>query len=324
MRLSIIVPVYNAAAFLDGCVDSIRGDTEKDWELILVNDGSTDESGSLCQHYAEIDDRIRVIHQQNRGPGGARNTGLADARGEFIWFVDSDDRIVPGALAQLRQAMEQYEAEIYSFDYLADDGCGHLRETSASFGPREQVFSLEEHPEALHSMPATWLRLWKRSLFSENGISFPARAFYGEDLRTTVKLLSVAKSVVILPRTLYCYLDRPGSLMNQASEGRNQHMLEAFSDLSRWFAQRRPELQYREALTDLAVEHLLLATTVRISKANPKSELLGRIRGLMEEEFPRWRQCAYVKNLSGMKKLALFLVEHRLYGLLGLLFRLKG
>ena len=324
MRFSIIVPVYNAREYLDKCIESVRQDPGSDWELILVNDGSTDGSGVLCQQYAAQDSRIWVIHQQNRGPGGARNTGLQQARGEYCWFVDSDDSIVPGALDLLRLAVEEFHADVYSFDYLSDDGKGRPVPTEASFGSENTPFVLRDQPDFLNSMPATWLRLWKRSLFEDHPIRFPDRAFYGEDLRTCAKLFSAARSIVLLRKPLYRYLDRPGSLMNQASEDRNRHMLEAVADLTDWYAQSDLGEICREQLTRLAVEHLLLATTVRICKANPRSPLLEEIRQFMDSRYPRWKTCRYVRQMGGAKRLALFLAEHRFYRTLGWLFRMKG
>lgn len=324
MRFSIIVPVYNAGKFLSGCVDSIRQDPGGDWELILVNDGSTDNSGALCQAYAEQDSRIWVIHQQNRGPGGARNTGLNQARGEYCWFVDSDDSVVPGALELLRLAVDQFHADLYSFDYLADTGSGQPRAVEASFGPENRPFALAEQPDFLKSMPATWLRLWKRSLFEDNQIGFPDRAFYGEDLRTSAKLFAAAKSIVVLRKPLYRYLDRPGSLMNQASEDRNRHMLEAFADITDWYEQRGLREEFDPQLTALMVDHLLLATTVRVAKANPASPFLREILEFADTRYPAWKKSGYVRQLGGARRLALFLAEHRMCRVLGWLFRLKG
>lgn len=324
MRFSIIVPVYNAKAFLPGCVESICRDDGNDWELILVNDGSSDDSGILCQQFAARDRRIRVIHQTNMGPGGARNMGLRQAQGEYVWFVDSDDSILPGALDTLREACDRFSADIFSFDYLQEEGKGQLRPVAASMGIPDRPFSLQEQPEFLRSMPAVWLRLWKRSLFAEHKIEFPDRAFYGEDLQTSVKLFALAQSIVILRRPLYCYCDRPGSLMNQVSESRNRHMLEAFADLTQWFEQHSLRSVYEQQLTALAVEHLLLATTVRVAKGNPLSPFLPEIRQFIDEHYPAWKTCTYVRQMSGTKRLALFLVEHRRYRVLQILFRLKG
>ena len=324
IQFSIIVPVYNAGDYLAECVASVCRDKNRDWELILVNDGSTDGSGKLCQELAAKDSRIWVIHQQNMGPGGARNTGLHQARGEYIWFVDSDDGIVPGALELLRRAVEQFHADIYSFDFLVDRGKGQRQRVEAVTGPENRPFTLAEVPEVLRCRPATWLRLWKRSLFEKNGITFPERAFYGEDLQTTVKLFACAKSIVMLRKPLYSYLDRPGSLMNQASEQRNRHMLTAMEDITRWFEERQLRERYEPQLCGMAVEHLLLATTVRVAKANPHAPLLEEIRQFMDTRYPGWESCDYARSLTGNKKLALKLVCSRKFRTLQVLFRLKG
>lgn len=324
MRFSIIIPVYNAAAYLAGCVQSVTADPGEDWELILVNDGSTDGSGALCDGLARQDPRIRAIHQQNLGPGGARNTGLTRARGEYVLFVDSDDALVPGALERLRRAVELYGADIITFDYLADDGSGALVPTGANNAPEGECFRLAVHPEFLNSMPATWARLWRRSLYTDNGIRYPERAFYGEDLQTSCKLFAAAESIVYLPEHLYRYLDRPGSLMNTADPGRNRSMLTAFTDLTDWYESRGLRETYEPQLCALAIEHLLMATTVRVAKVAPGDPLLTEIRAFMDTRFPDWPENPSIAGMSRAKRLALFLIEHRWFRLLGRLFRMKG
>lgn len=110
--ISIVVPVYNAADTLDVGIGSILGQTFTDWELILVNDGSDDSSGILCDRYAQADSRIRVLHQENRGVSTARNQGIRAACGSYICFMDSDDRIAPGMLGDMVAAMTQTNADL--------------------------------------------------------------------------------------------------------------------------------------------------------------------------------------------------------------------
>lgn len=324
MDISIIIPVYNAETFLNHCLDSVLRDPGRDFELILVDDGSNDGSLALCRDAAARDDRVRVHHQENRGPGGARNAGLELARGEYLFFVDSDDRLAPDALEVLRRAIREYRTDIVSFDYFSDDGSGELIPVRANLGPRSVSFRLEEHPEFLNSMPATWARLWRRRLFADSGIRYPDRAFYGEDLQTSCKLFALATSIVILDDYLYCYLDRPGSLMNTASPQRNRSMLDAFRSLTEWYIGHGLRRRYDPQLCALAVEHLLMATTVRVCRVSPGDPLLEEIRCFMTEYYPRWRESAFVEQLSGLRRLALWLIDHRRYRLLGLLFRLKG
>ena len=93
MKISVIIPVYNAESYIGRCIESVQVQTFGDWQMILVDDGSNDNSLAICQKYAEIDDRIQVMHQENAGAGAARNTGLTKALGEYIVFIDSDDYV---------------------------------------------------------------------------------------------------------------------------------------------------------------------------------------------------------------------------------------
>lgn len=324
MRFSIIIPVYNAEGFLSGCVESVLADKGTDFELILVNDGSTDGSGRLCDGFAARDGRVRVIHQENRGPGGARNAGLEQAKGEYLLFMDSDDTLAAGALTALRGGVDRFGADILTFDYLADDGGGKQTPVRANLAPENRPFRLAEHPAFLNSMPATWARLWRRSLYMDNGIRYPERAFYGEDLQTSCKLFALAESIVYLPAHLYGYLDRSGSLMNTADPKRNRHMITAVSELTDWFESKGLREQYEKELCALAVEHLLLAATVRVAKAAPGDALLEDIREFMERRYPRWRTNPSVGAMKPLRRLALYFIEHRRYRLLGWLFRMKG
>ena len=113
--ISVIIPVYNVEKFLAECVDSVLAQTYTDWEAILVDDGATDASGAMCDAYAAKDPRIRVIHRENGGLSAARNTGLKAARGEYVYFLDSDDYIEPDTLALLLETAEREQADVVFF-----------------------------------------------------------------------------------------------------------------------------------------------------------------------------------------------------------------
>lgn len=323
MRFSIIVPVYNVADYLQGCIDSILANDCTDCELILVDDGSTDgRCPAICdENAARHPELIRVIHQANQGLGGARNTGLEAARGEYVFFVDSDDTIAPESLQVLRDAVERTHADICSFNLRTHDGQGNgeTMEVSQQYaGP----FSLAEHPEFLLSLPAAWARIWKRELFLRSGIRYPSRVWY-EDIRTSTKLFAVADSIVTLPQALYFYLARPGSIMRSSNVGRNREILEAFDDVLAWFQDCGLFETYRQELCRLAVDHILVAASVRVARIAPQSALLEKFSGYMDTHFPDYRKNPYLKQLPRRHKLVLRLVEGRHYGLLRLLFRLK-
>lgn len=124
MMISVVIPVYNVEKYLTQCVDSVLAQTYKNWEAILVDDGATDGSGTICDEYAARHSRIRVIHRENGGLSAARNTGLAAAKGEYIYFLDSDDYIELNALERLLETAQREQADVVFFDgYVFFDQC---------------------------------------------------------------------------------------------------------------------------------------------------------------------------------------------------------
>lgn len=323
MKFSIVVPVYNVADYLEGCVGSILANDCEDCEILLIDDGSTDgKSGALCDTLAaKSPDLIRVIHQQNMGLGGARNTGIEAAQGEYLFFIDSDDKIAPDCLSVFRAAIEKTPAEVYSFHAAVDNGEGKLTPFKVS-EEYDGAFTLREHPEFLFALPAAWARLWKRSLFLETGIRYPSRVWY-EDIRTSTKLFAAASSIVTLPDTLYYYLVREGSITRNSNISRNREILDAFDDILAWFDEKQLTETYHDELEKLAVDHILLAGSVRVARIDPKSALLKEFSDTLEEKFPNYRQNPYLNTLPKGKKLAYRLLDGKHYKLVRLLFSLK-
>ena len=324
MKISIIIPIYNVETWLPRSVEAILANDTADCEVLLIDDGSSDGSPALCDRYAaEHPDLIRAIHQKNAGPGAARNTGIAAATGDWFLFVDSDDRLAPNALSRLREVAAEGEADVISFQFFKESVEGQSWEEWS--GPMQSLerFSLREQPAFLLTQPSCWLRLWKRSVFEDNGISFPNVVWY-EDVRTVTKLLAKAKQIVNLPDHLYYYLDRPGSIMNSSQLPRNRDILPAFADILDWFEAEGLTKAYYDELCALTVQHVLLAASVRVARIDPKSEILEELRAFTEKRFPDWKKNPYSKTLPRLKRLALHLVAHKRWRLIRALFNLKG
>ena len=324
MRFSIIVPVYNVEQYLQGCIDSVLANDCSDCELILVDDGSTDGvCPQICDKNAEKHpELIRVIHQENQGLGGARNTGLEAARGEYVLFVDSDDTIAPGTLEILSEQIDTSHADIYSFNLYSHDGEGKKRliEVSPQY---EGSFTLMENPDFLFALPAAWARLWRRDLFINTGIRYPSRVWY-EDIRTTTKLFASASSIVTLPQPLYYYLARPGSIMRSSNVKRSREILEAFDDILQWFAQRGLRERYEKELCRLAVDHIQLAAVVRVIRQDSQSPLISEFVSYMYTNFPDWEKNPYVMQLPGKHKILLKLIAKKRYWLISMMFKVAG
>ena len=177
VKISIIVPVYNAMQWLDDCVGSVLAQTFQDFELILVNDGSTDGSGEKCDAFAAEDGRIKVVHKANGyGAGEARNAGLLEAKGEFVTFLDSDDRLKPWMLERLYtlQKTKDYDLVVAGYEFLEEG------KTGASFGlediqieGNEKIldYFISYYPDGLLGYP--WNKLYRRKIIVDQKLTFP-------------------------------------------------------------------------------------------------------------------------------------------------------
>ena len=218
VEISVIVPVYKVERYLCECIDSILQQTFREFELILIDDGSPDRCGQICDEYAKADDRVRVIHQKNGGLSAARNAGLDLADGEFITFVDSDDILNRYYLQKLYEALTEYNADV-----AVCDSCNivHKEDFQCPVTDRTTPCILMGHIEAVKSiyqydkeqLPITvWGKLYKKELFAN--LRFPVGMIH-EDEYLTPRLLYLSKRVIWIRQALYGYRQREESTMNR-------------------------------------------------------------------------------------------------------------
>lgn len=208
--ISIIVPVYNQEKLLNRCLDSILCQTFDDFEIIIVNDGSTDNSGKICDEYATKDRRVKVIHQKNKGVSSARQTGLDAACGVFVIHADPDDWIERDMLNDLYKLAISENADVVICDFYVNDN-------------GKEIYS-KQKPEALcpHSVLRQLFnnlhgsccnKLIKRELFTQYNISFPQKINYCEDLLVCVQIFSHEHiNIVYLPKAYYHYFQHSQSI----------------------------------------------------------------------------------------------------------------
>lgn len=213
-EVSVIVPVYNVEKYLNECIDSILAQTFTDFELILVNDGSSDRSGEICDEYAIKDKRIKVIHQQNGGVSVARNTGLNEAKGTYISFVDSDDVVLPNYLYVLLKALKDTGSDISS----CRSGGLVLNDT---YSPEAQTTTcyIVSGKEASRSAFCVgelfavhpWGSMFKRDLWKN--VRFPIGKIH-EDQAMLPKVYYKSNQCVLVEKKVYCYRHPEGSITN--------------------------------------------------------------------------------------------------------------
>lgn len=240
--LSIIIPVYNVADYLSASILSVLNQSFSDFELILVDDGSTDLSGEICDAYALSDDRIRVFHQPNGGVAAARNTGIEAATGLFVGFVDGDDWIEPDLYELLYKNSLAYDAEISACGFIKVSDRNRMAFTSPL--KPTQVFSSEEALKAMftqnHLRYSACNKLFKRTLFES--VRYPVGKWI-EDKRTTYRLLDLCQRVAWCPTKKYHYYLRPNSISHTECREKYIDFFEANDELMTFIATHYPRLK---------------------------------------------------------------------------------
>ncbi len=200
-KVSIIVPVYKAEKVLSRCIDSIINQTFEDWELILVDDGSPDISGMLCDSYAKTDNRIRVLHKSNEGVSSARNLGIDNSQGEYITFIDSDDYVSARYLQNLLDAP--------SSDLII---CGFKNIGAFEFLPSADCFELLHCPQKVselidvpYYLDSPWGKLFKRDIIDSTNIRFDNGLRLGEDTLFCYEYFALCETVAVISDALYIY-----------------------------------------------------------------------------------------------------------------------
>lgn len=213
-KISVIVPVYNVKDYLDICLQSVVAQTCHDIEIILIDDGSNDGCGAFCDDWAQKDDRIRVIHQQNQGLSAARNTGIKVAKGEYLSFVDSDDWMEPQMLENMQTAVEQHNSDIVVCRGQFVEPDGKVTKT-VGFDALKVMSKIEASKEILkdEEIPSfAWNKIYRRRLF--DCIEYPVGRLF-EDTFTTYKLFYKAEKIVCIPYIGYNYRSNPESITRQ-------------------------------------------------------------------------------------------------------------
>ena len=321
-KLSIVIPIYNVEQYLAKCLDSVLRDPAEDYEIIAVNDGSTDASGAIAREYAtRYLDRIRLIEKPNGGLGSARNAGIEAASGDYLLFLDSDDSLSPGAVSEMLLALA-CEPDILFFDYVSVNDAG--RQIAYHRGCRKEgVFSLRDYPQLIFELPSACNKLWRRSLFLSTGIRFPERLWF-EDLATAPRLYLHADRISAVANPWMLYLQRAGSITNAKKLDRNIEIIEAIKLCLRHYEEQGEAERYRSELEYLAIYHELLMSTCRIVQADPESAIPKKLLEDMDREFPDFRKNPYLSSMSKKHRLLLTLVLHGQYRAVRTLMRLNN
>ena len=297
-EISVIVPVYNVENKIRRCIDSILAQAFTDYELILVDDGSPDNCGAICDEYANKDNRIKVIHQGNKGASAARNIGINVANGQYIEFVDSDDYVDKGYLRTLYDTIKKSDADIAMCCFYMVSANGKIQESRHRFedglsldrqGIREQLY-----PDIYYNTNTTgyfslWNKLFKKSVIEEHHIRIDESMSFGEDMLFVMDCLKYCDCMVFSDQALYYYEIMPTGLFSRYYRGFINDIMKCYTSLAE---QTKPSTQDKEDLLPLSLKYWYYVNRQISAIIENEKHINKEIRQVLSNK--------YVKQLLGI------------------------
>lgn len=321
MLVSIIIPVYNVEGFLERCLESVKNQTYKDTEVIIVNDGSTDSSPEIIERFVAENPNFKSFTIENSGQGGARNFGIEKAGGEYIAFLDSDDYIAPNCIELLADAAKKENSDIVIC------GCYDVKEDGTIISKIDNnikvgTTSVFSSPEILFNRVAPWGKLFRKSIFGN--LRFATRVWY-EDMRLIPKLYLNAETISYIDEPLFYYVQRAGSTMNNANAIRNLEILETFDDLISYFKEKGLYETFRDEIEFLVLDHIAVAGITRVILCNDpnKKQVIKKLKDYISS-FNGLYENKYIESWSSNKKIIMKLNHKGLYFATYIIMKIKN
>ena len=321
-RVSIIIPVWGVEKYIGKCLDSLVNQTLEDIEIIVVNDGSLDNSQSIIDKYvAKHPDKVKSYIKENGGQGSARNYGIKVSTGEYIAFVDSDDFVELDMFEKMYNKAKKDKSDIVI--------CGSYN-VCENYSKKEIDAFITNYDTDLENMMfgkmAVWNKIYKRNIIIDNKITFKEKVWY-EDLAFTLKAIINSSKFSFIDEPFYDYLIRQGSTMNNSNVERNLEILEAFDDVLNYVEKNRKH-EYIEMIEFLAIDHIYISAIVRVLRAEAdnklKREVINKLISYMEKKFPNFKENKYINTLTRNRRIIYNLISAKTYGLVNALFFVKG
>jgi len=283
--ISIIIPVFNAEISLDTCVKSVLSQTYKNFELLLIDDGSTDTSGERCSQYAKKDSRITVLQQKNNGPASTRNTGIRNSKGEFIFFLDADDFLEPDALENLFQAHTQNKTDITIGDFRKI-GKNILSSGHNNFFSGDTLMNRQQILDYVNQYIQTpyvhilfvhcWGKLYLSEIIKNNELFFNPELHNFEDVDFNFRYLNYANTVFFLNKILYNYQLPIKQLTQSFRIGHNiEHVnnyVHAFHSVRKFLEKNAPHIEAKKRVSHLYVSCMIITLIRTCGQLNTQNK----------------------------------------------------
>lgn len=312
-KISIIVPVYNSEKYLRKCLDSLINQTFKDIEIIMINDGSTDNSEKIIKEYQKKDKRIVLFNKKNGGQSSARNLGLSRAKGKYISFIDSDDYIQPNLCEKLYGVISA-GYDIVVTDYYIIDG---------KFKKYYKISNCEEgeisSKDYLLTAVCPWNKMYKKSFLINNKFKFPEGIIY-EDYASIPTLVNYNPKIYYLSEAFVNYIHTEVSTMRSAEY---KIKYEDIFVATNFLYEHLFDSEYREELEYLISNHFLYLGSLNFYRFN-KYEQIDKISDFIKEHFPKWKDNYYIKKKGKKEKIIMSLFYHKKYKVIKFFQKVKG
>lgn len=316
--VSVIIPVYNVEKYLKKCLNSVLKQTYNNCEIIIVNDGSLDNSQSIIENYAKKHKRIKYFIKSNGGLSDARNYGLSKAKGEYIAFLDSDDYFEKDMIETMIKYMEKENYDIVFCDINNVYENNNIKKVYCNYN-----LSSEMDKNYLMSAPMACNKIYKRNVF-DNDFMFKKGVLY-EDLELIPSLVIKTTKIGYVDKSLYNYYQRSGSIMKQKKfNPRTDDIFLVLDSMVERFKKYNKFEIYKNEIEYLFIEHLLYSASLRFISFNKvRKAKINIILTILKEKYPNWKNNKYYQKKSIKFKLVCNLVYYKQFSLLNILNKLK-
>lgn len=325
-RFSIVIPVYNVEQYLRECVSSVLSQEYKDFEVVLVDDGSKDHSGEICDEFADADNRVKVIHKPNGGPTSARTEGTNAATGEYLVFLDSDDYFAEGLLSEMSKIVDEYDPDAILYDGVPFPQQGQepfqrLPEPGLYSGDsmealrKNVIFNEKGEISISYGMCS---KVFRRTLYLPYQSAVPTSLYKGEDLAVTAPLLVSCSSVYVSDFCGYYYRDTPNSIMHRFSE----EEIDQITQVSAYLQDKMPS-DYGERIDAYLLSHYFDYLDRAMLVVDGYRGYREVVRRTMDASLAEGLKRARTPSANRNEKLVFFLLRNKLFGLLWVLRHIK-
>lgn len=315
MKVSVIVPVYNVEEYLEKCLESLVNQSLKDIEIIVVNDGTQDNSQEIIDRYSAKYTNVISVEKENGGLSDARNYGMQYAKGEFIAFVDSDDYVDLTMFEKMYNKAMREDLDIVVCDTV-------IQHENYSYVHRSNLHFTEDKVRAyIYASPMACTRMVRRTIMEQ--FSFEKGIFY-EDLNLTPTYITKTRKVGFVEEPLYYYVQRQASIMNQQKF--NNKLLDIFKvteHVKKVYEREGIFDEFHDEMEYLYLIHLLRSATLRFIQYQNTKVYLQQIRETIKNEFPNWKKNPYLKQSNIKFKTVCYLAFYKQYWMVKILNKVR-